>query len=72
MKKCKVFAFLLYINRCLIIESLLKKCITEELLCGSFLRKIIVNRGNSGKFKPRKIILVLRQSADLYSFSKVF
>ena len=66
------FFFFLYVNRCLTIECLLKKCITEELLCGSFLRTTIVNRGNSCKFKPRKIILVLRQWADLYSFSRVF
>ena len=47
------FFFFLYINRCLTIECLLTKCITEELLCSSF-------------------VLVLRQWADLYSFSRVF
>ena len=30
------FFFFLYINRCLTIEYLLKKCMTEELPCGSF------------------------------------
>ena len=33
--KC-IFLFFLYINRCLTIEYLLKKCMTEELPCGSF------------------------------------
>ena len=53
------------------IECLLKICITKELPSGSFLRTIIVYKGNSCKFKPRKNILVLRQWEDLYSFSKV-
>ena len=39
------FGFTLHINS-LNIECLLKKCITEELPCGSFLQTIIVNRGN--------------------------
>ena len=42
------------INSCLTIEGLLKKCITEEVPCGFFLRTVIVNRGNSCELKPRK------------------
>lgn len=47
------WSFFLYIKRYLTIQCLLKKCITEELPWGSFLRTIIVNRGNSCKFKTR-------------------
>ena len=46
-------SFFLYMKRYLTIQCLLKKCITEELPWGSFLRTIIVNRGNSCKFKTR-------------------
>ena len=53
------------------IEGLLKKCITEEVPCGFFLRTVIVNKGNSCEFKPKKTVLVLHQWADLYQFSKV-
>ena len=48
------FPFFLYINRFLTIECLLKKCIIEELSCGSFLQTIIVNRGNSSKLSQEK------------------
>ena len=46
------FGFTLHINS-LNIECLLKKCITEELPCGSFLQTIIVNRGNFMQKKSR-------------------
>ena len=59
------------INSCLTFEGLLKKFITEEVPCGFFLRTVIVNRGNSCELKPKKNVLVLRQWADLYQFSKV-
>ena len=58
------------INSCLTIEGLLKKCISEEVPRGFFLRPVIVNRGNSCKLKPRKNVLVFRQWADLFQFSK--
>ena len=50
----------------------IKEMYNWRLPCGSFLRTTIVNWGNSCKFKLRKAILVWRQWADLYSFSKVF
>ena len=59
------------INSCLTFEGLLKKFITEEVPCDFFLRTVIVNRGNSCELKPKKNVLVLRQWADLYQFSKV-
>ena len=46
--------FFLYINRFLTIECLLKKCVTEELPCDSFLRTIILNRGNLSKLSREK------------------
>ena len=52
------------------IEGLLKKCISEEVPCGFFLRTVIVNRGNSCELKPKKNLLVLRQWADLFYFLK--
>ena len=52
--KVHFFPFFLYINRFLTIECLLKKCVTEELPCGSFLRTIIVYRGNSSKLSREK------------------
>ena len=58
------------INSCLTIEGLLKKCISEEVLRGFFLRTVIVNRRNSCELKPKKNLLVLRQWADLFQFSK--
>ena len=36
------------------IECLLKKCVTEELPCDSFLRTIILNRGTSSKLSREK------------------
>ena len=59
------------INSCLTIEGLLKKCISEEVPRGFFLRTVIVNRRNSCELKPKKNLLVLRQWADLFQFSKV-
>ena len=53
------------------IEGLLKKCISEEVPRGFFLRTVIMNRGNSCELKPRKSVLVLRQWADLFQFSKI-
>ena len=58
------------INSCLTIEGLLKKCISEEVPRGFFLRTVIVNRRNSCELKPKKNLLVLRQWADLFQFSK--
>ena len=58
------------IDSCLTIEGLLKKCIGEEVSCSFFLRTVIVNRGNSCELKPKKNVLVLRQWADLFQFSK--
>ena len=58
------------INSCLTIEGLLKKCISEEIPRGFFLRTLIVNRGNSCELKPKKNVLVLRQWADLFQFLK--
>ena len=58
------------INSCLTIEGLLKKCISEEVPCGFFLRTVIVNRENSCELKAEKNVLVLRQWADLFQFSK--
>ena len=59
------------INSCLTIEGLLKKCISEEVPRGFFLRTVIVNRGNSCELKTKKNVLVLRQWADLFQFSKI-
>ena len=57
-------------NSCLTSKGLLKKCISEEVPCGFFLRTVIVNRGNSCELKEKKNVLVLRQWADLFQFSK--
>ena len=53
------------------IEGLFKKCISEEVPCGFFLRTVIVNRGNSCELKAKKKVLVLHQWADLFQFSKL-
>ena len=58
------------INSCLTIVGLLKKRISEEVSCGFFLRTVIVNRGNSCELKPKENVLVLRQWADFFQFSK--
>ena len=60
------------INMCLTIKCLLKEYKAEEVPYNLFFRTVIVNRGNSCELKPKKKILVLRQWADLYQFSKVF
>ena len=57
MKKCKVFAFLLCINRCLIIECLLKKCITEQLLCGLFFERLSWTEGIHANLSREKSFL---------------
>ena len=57
-------------NSCLTSKGLLKKCISEEVPCGFFPRTVIVNRGNSCELKEKKNVLVLRQWADLFQFSK--
>ena len=60
------------INMSLTIKCLLKECKAEEVPYSLFFRMVIVNRGNSCELKPKKkTILVLRQWADLYQFSKV-
>ena len=53
------FAFFLYkhvfyINKCLTIECLVRKCIAEEVPYGSFLQTAIVNRGKSCKMTMKK------------------
>ena len=42
-----------------------------EVPCGFFLRTVIMNRGNSSELKPKKKVLVWRQWADLFQFSKI-
>ena len=55
------------INSCLTIVGLLKKCISEKVPCGFFLRKVIVK---FMRIEAEKKVLVLRQWADLFQFSK--
>ena len=59
------------LNTYLTIKGLLKKCISEEVPCGFFLRTVIVNRGNSCELKAKKKVLVLHQWADFFPFSKL-
>ena len=55
-------------NSCLTIEGLLKKCISEEVPCGFFLRTVITNRGNSCELKPKKTFLSCVNGQIYFSF----
>lgn len=58
-----LYKHVLYINKCLTIECLLRKCITGGVPYGSFLQTAIVKRGKSCK-------LTLKKNHCLASMSK--
>ena len=64
------------INSFLTIEYLLKECITKEVPRVSFLRTVIMSRGNSCELKPKKnkysfLALMSRYILVLESFLNV-
>ena len=60
------------INSCLTIEGLLKKCISEEVPCGFFLRTVIVNRGNSCELKPKRKTFLSYVNGQIYIIFRKF